>query len=266
VTIDELRACGLTDDAVRVRVRRGNLHPLHRGVYVVGHPNLSMEGRFLAAVKACGDFAALSHFCAACLRGWLRYDGRPIDVTALGRRRRPGINTHVTDTLERTIVDGIPVTTRVRTIIDLARTEDERTTKRALRQARFSAAELELLPARITGLGTAPTASGNEDFVFDLIVAAGFVEPLVNARYPGSNYFPDLWWPDQGLIVEVDSKEFHDAPLDQRDDLDRQAWLEARGERVLRTTRPQVRRDPAMFLERLRQAGAPYTRSAQTQL
>jgi very-short-patch-repair endonuclease len=102
--------------------------------------------------------------------------------------------------------------------------------------------------------------------VFDLVVAAGFVEPLVNARYPGSSFIPDLWWRDQHLIVEVDSKEFHDAPLDQRDDLDRQAWLEARGERVLRTTKQQVRRDPETFFARLRAAGAPYTRSAQTQL
>lgn len=167
----------------------------------------------------------------------------------------------------------IPTTPRVRTIIDLARVEDERTVKRALRQARFTEAELALLPrtgplGRIVGLSAAPTASGNEDFVLDLVLEAGFVHPLVNAPYrlPGQTYYPDLWWPEQRLIVEVDSREHHEAPLDQRDDLERQAWLEAKGERVLRTTKPQVERNPARFLARLDAAGAPYTSSAQTQL
>jgi len=271
LTRAEIVACGLSPDQVKRMLRRGHLHPLHRGVYAVGHRNLVTEGRFLAAVKACGEFAALSHFCAACLRGWLRYDGRPIDVTTIGRRRRPGIRTHVSERFERVLVRRIPVTERLRTIRDLARTEDERTVKRALRQAKLTAAELEQLPrtgvlGRIIGLSAAPTASGNEDTVLDLVLKAGFEHPLVNTPYPGSRYIPDLWWPQVRLIVEVDSREWHEAPLDQRDDLDRQAWLEARGERVLRTTRPQVLRDPEQFCARLRRAGAPYTRSAQTQL
>ena len=110
---------------------------------------------------------------------------------------------------------------------------------------------------RIIDLSTAPTASGNEDVVLDLVLNAGFAHPLVNTPYPGSNYIPDLWWRDARLIVEVDSREYHEAPLDQRDDLDRQAWLEAKGERVLRTTKPQVLRDPEQFFQRLRAAGAP---------
>ena len=50
----ELRACGLTQDAIARRVRNGRLHPLYRGVYAVGHANLAREGWWLAAVKACG--------------------------------------------------------------------------------------------------------------------------------------------------------------------------------------------------------------------
>jgi hypothetical protein len=262
LSVAELRACGLSADAILTRVRRGNLHPLHRGVYAVGHRNVTTEGTFLAAVKACGAYAALSHYAAACFRGWLKWDGRPVDVTCLSRRRRARIKTHETTHLERVVFKQIPVTPPLRTIIDLSKQEDEPTVKRALRQARFSADELDLLPrggmlGRIIDLSAAPTASGNEDFVLDLVLAAGFEHPLVNAPYPGSRFIPDLWWPGQRLIVEVDSVEWHSDALAQRDDLDRQAWLEARGERVLRTTKPQVKRDPARFVARLQAAGAP---------
>src|SRR2546430_14645329 len=65
VSLGELRSCGLNDDAVSLRARNGRLHLLHRGVYAVGHPNPALEGRFLAAVKACGPGAALSHYAAA---------------------------------------------------------------------------------------------------------------------------------------------------------------------------------------------------------
>ena len=115
---------------------------------------------------------------------------------------------------------------------------DAATVNRALRTARFTAAELQRLPrtgmiGRIINLSAA-TASGNEDVVLDLVLNAGFAHPLVDTPYPGSNYIPDLWWRDARLLVEVDSREYHEAPLDQREDLNRQAWLEDQGR-----TRPQ---------------------------
>src|SRR4249919_3056011 len=61
VSLDELFACGLSRNAVSERVRGGRLHRIHCGVYAVGHENVPLEGRFLAAVKACGPSAVLSH-------------------------------------------------------------------------------------------------------------------------------------------------------------------------------------------------------------
>src|SRR5207247_6740475 len=84
LSLDELRGCGLSRDAVSVRVRRGWLHPLHRGVYAVGHANPPLEGRFLAAVKACGPHAVLSHYSAAALWGFLAWDDRHREVTVVG--------------------------------------------------------------------------------------------------------------------------------------------------------------------------------------
>ena len=50
-------------------VRAGWLHRVHRGVYAVGRPTLTTQGRFLAAVLSCGPGAALSHVSAAVLWG-----------------------------------------------------------------------------------------------------------------------------------------------------------------------------------------------------
>jgi predicted transcriptional regulator of viral defense system len=55
VSVAQLRALGLSKDAVQRRVGAGRLHRLHHGVYAVGHTVLKREGRWLAAVLACGD-------------------------------------------------------------------------------------------------------------------------------------------------------------------------------------------------------------------
>jgi hypothetical protein len=233
-------------------------------VYAVGHPNVCVEGWWLAAVKACGDRAVLSHFSAACLWGLLRWDGRRVDVTAPGKHVRETIRAHRSDAIEGVVHRGIPVTPRLRTIVDLARTEDEPTVKRALRQARFSERELALLPrtgklGAILDLSAAPTASHPEDYVLDLILLAGFQHPEVNHTQTagGKRTIPDLRWPEQRLIVEVDSREWHSDPLAQRDDAERQARLEAEGWRVLRVTLAQAKQNPQVTIARLHAAGAP---------
>jgi len=113
--------------------------------------------------------------------------------------------------------------------------------------------------AQIIATGPASTASGHEDDVLDLILAAGLEHPLVNARLvvDGEPYYPDLRWPAQRLSLEIDSSPWHDGPLAQQLDAERQARLEATGERVLRTTREQALQAPALLVTRLVAAGAP---------
>jgi hypothetical protein len=227
----------------------------------VGHHNISLEGRFLAAVTACGPGAVLSHHAAAALHCLVSWDGRPFDVSAPTKRSHPRIKLHRPKTIERVVVKGIPVTPKLRTVIDLSRTADERTVKRALRQAKFSAHELEQLPRGILDLGAVPTRSPLEDRVHDLAVSDGLEPPLVNAPYrlPTRTVYPDLWWPAIRLIVEADSREWHDDSLARHEDAERQAELEAAGERVLRVTSAQMRR-PRQVLPRLRAAGVPERR------
>jgi len=45
----QLLRVGFSDGAIEHRLAKGFLHRLHRGVYAVGHPNVSREGQFMAA-------------------------------------------------------------------------------------------------------------------------------------------------------------------------------------------------------------------------
>src|SRR5688572_6431224 len=67
VTRAQLEELGVGRSAVTEWSARGRLHRVHRGVYAVGHLSLTRNGRFMAAVLACGEGAALSHLSAAVL-------------------------------------------------------------------------------------------------------------------------------------------------------------------------------------------------------
>ena len=98
---------------------------MHRGIYAVGRPTLTLHGRFIAAVLSCGPGAALSHVAAGVLLGVLDERGARIDVTVPRggqRRRRGAVIIHRAALTERDVTTkhGIPVTTPARTLIDLA--------------------------------------------------------------------------------------------------------------------------------------------------
>src|SRR5215211_9371432 len=84
----QLRDAGLGKDAIDHRVGCGRLHVAHRGVYAVGRSSLSREGRWMAAVLAGGEGAALSHRSAAELWGLLSPGNRAPEVTVPRWRRR----------------------------------------------------------------------------------------------------------------------------------------------------------------------------------
>jgi predicted transcriptional regulator of viral defense system len=137
----QLREAGLGCGGIELRVRRGRLHRVHRGVYAVGHVRLTPRGRWAAVVLACGDGAVLSHRSAAALWGFRASAASVIDVTVpsrAGRARRAGITIHRTGALsasEVTLRDGISVTTPARTLLDLAEVVPRRSLERAIEEA-----------------------------------------------------------------------------------------------------------------------------------
>jgi hypothetical protein len=279
LSYDELRACGLTHDAISVRAHNGRLHPMHKGIYAVGHANPTREGWYIAAVKACGEGALLSHRTAGVLHCIIEGEDRFPDVLVLGESapQHPRITGHRTCYLPRehvTTARGIAVTTAERTLLDLAAVLPERRLRRAVRQAQFLklttvGSLLAILHgpgptrgrkklARILATGAAPTHSELEDVVLDLILRGGFAHPSVNAPLflDGRRIIPDLRWPRQRLVIEADGPH-HDDPLERAADRERQAILEAHGDRVLRVTWEQAIAHPQATLRRVAEAGAP---------
>lgn len=104
-----------------------------------------------------------------------------------------------------------------------------------------------------------PTRSELEDATLDLLLRGGLAHPDVNVALvlAGRRVVPDFRWPAQRLVVEADSVVWHENPLAREGDAERQALLEAHGERVVRVTWEQVVARPRQTLARLTDAGAP---------
>jgi hypothetical protein len=124
VSAAQLRAAGLGRGAIASRVQRGWLHRVHRGVFAVGHPRLTLHGRWWAAVLASGG--VLSHRSAAAAWDLIPTPSGPIDVTTRRQARSTrAIRVHRTTTLDplKEVVhdeDGLPRTSVARTLVDLA--------------------------------------------------------------------------------------------------------------------------------------------------
>ncbi len=167
------------------------------------------------------------------------------------------------------------MTSPARTLLDLAGRFSHRELRRAVRQAqslrlvsvRDLLTAIERLGPRpgtrklaeILATGPAPTRSELEDVVLELLLGGGFIHPDVNRPLllAGRRVVPDFRWPEQAIVVEADSRTWHDNPTARSDDAERQALLEAHGDRVLRVTWNQAVRHPHQTLTRLRRAGVP---------
>jgi predicted transcriptional regulator of viral defense system len=266
ITVAQLDALGLGRRGVAHRARTGRLHRLHRGVYSVGTTLLSTEGRWMAAVLACGEGAALSHGSAAALWEIRGSTSGPVDVTVrsrAGRSRRKGLRIHRPVSLrEREIVSRhrIPVTTPARTLLDLAGTLPRASLRRAIAQAEalriFDLRALQrvldrngsckgagILAAMIKDWADVElTRSELEALFLELCASEGIPRPATNALV--GKYEVDFLWPSHRVIVEVDGHQHHGTRTAFERDRLRDARLTVAGYRVVRFTYRQVVRDP----------------------
>jgi hypothetical protein len=156
-------------------------------------------------------------------------------------------------------MDRIPVTSVARTLVDLAGVLSERGLSDALNEAeiakvldvsalrrvmaespgRHGIGNLRQMVDRLHPLAGSTRSILEIEFV-GMVSRLGLVPPLVNETVEG--YEVDMAWPDWRLIVELDSRGFHDTARGFEQDRERSAHLELAGWRVLRLTWDMVTR------------------------
>lgn len=266
LTRADLLAEGLGRAAIDRWCAAGRLYRLHRGVYAVAPSKvLTQAGRDLAATWAVGEDAHLFALSAGVRWGMLRF-GPPVPqvlVPSTGRKPIKGIDLHVTGELpagDRTVRDGIRITTPERTILDLAACPGLST--RALESA---AAQAERdgwfrRPAQLRTAARAHDRTGSqrlrevlhvgprlwrseeEAVAAAALVEAGLPEPAI-AHVVATDVGKlevDLCLPDHRLILEVDGGQ-HLLTLNTARDVVRDAALARLGWSTVRVTAAAVR-------------------------
>jgi very-short-patch-repair endonuclease len=232
-------------------------------------------GAETAALLACDEGAVLSHLSAAILWELISEDrgDRLIHVTASGWARPPGVVVHRTSRLPGSAVrihKHLPVTSPARTLLDVAellsQAELEWAVDEAITQRLVTVSELQRLARAARGRRGAPglataaarhtgprvTRSQAEQLLWDLVRAGALPEPLMNVKVHGC--LVDAYWPEHGLVVEVDGYKFHRTrPKLERDSL-KSARLVAKGLSLMRLTWPQMKDTPFAVVARLAQA------------
>ena len=272
VTRRDLLGLGFSAAAIECRLATGRLHRVARGVYAVGWPTLTRERRWMAAVLACGEGAALSHRSAAALWGIGEERAGRIDVSVWRRCecRRAGIRARSRPRLREgdvVVHDGIPVTGPARTLVDLATELGVRTLERAVNEAdKRGLIDPEALRTALDGyageLGvrllrtlldrdTFQLSDSELEVLFRPIAeAAGLAAPLTKQMV--NEFEVDFFWPELGLVVETDGLRYHRTAAAQARDRLRDQAHTASGLTPLRFTHDQVKYEPAHVRQVLR--------------
>ena len=279
ITRQQLRDCGLSDDAIDGLIARRDLRRILPGVFSPRVVTSTPLGDEWAGVLWSGG--VLSHRSAA--RHWRLpvADDRRVHVTVGDRRYRkpvPGVRVHrvalVDD--ECTTSAGLRITSRGRTVVDLLRSERYDVARdlrdRALQQSWVTEAEI------VRSIGGQLGRTGNTQ----LRRLLGEWEPAAHAeserrlhqllrrarlsgwraQYPlrlgGRTYFIDVAFPRCRLAVEVDGRRYHSDESNRFErDRQRQNALISAGWRVLRFTWAMLVDEPDRVIDQIVQLLPP---------
>jgi predicted transcriptional regulator of viral defense system len=268
ISAAQMRAAGLSPDAVERRAKKGVLHREHRGVYRVGHRAPSIEARYMAAVLACGQGAVLSGRAAAYCVRLIKGPPPEPEVTTVANRRVPGVSSCRVRRLDPRDVTRhrfIPMTTLPRTLVDLAGRLSLNELARACHEAgarhRVKAASVEAALARRPNSPGAwklheifhgqlrITLSELERTFLSVLQGARLPLPLTNRKV--DSRYVDCRWPRYCLTVELDSYRYHHTRHAWEQDRRREREARARGDEFRRYTYGDVTEDRALMLAEL---------------
>lgn len=267
---------GVPAHRIDYRVSNGFLEPLYRGVYGVALLSGRLRREY-AGVLACGDESFVSHRAAAAVHGFVPplVESAPVSVSTRRdvRIRHAGLRIHRVSRLaedEVAIIEGLPLTSATRTLLDLGSVSGSRELERALayalRARLVDRAALQSLIARhprhpgrrclraLLEREGAPafTRSEAERRFLDLVRENGLPGPEANVIVEG--FEVDFLWRRQRLVVEVDGRAYHDGDPAFERDRDRDALLMAAGFRTMRVTWKKLVGEPGRLLVSLSQA------------
>ena len=224
----------------------------------------------MAAVLASGDGAVLSHRTATGLFGIWGSGAGEIHVTVPRKSRsQRSIRRHFSmlPDDEREIVDGIPVTSAARAVLDLAGEKGEAAAEAALREIEYlgiyGAVSLPTLLERHPKHRGTPLCrealerlrddpggrlrSPLEELFLPFLDAHRIARPRLNhwLTVGEHRYQVDCLWPEARLIAELDGWKSHGTRRAFRKDRKRDRRLGAAGFHIVRITEGQVHDEPA---------------------
>jgi very-short-patch-repair endonuclease/predicted transcriptional regulator of viral defense system len=280
VAARQLLEMGLTYAWIHNRVMAGYLHRIHRGVFAVGRRELTLRGRWMAATLATAEGSLLSHWSGAALRDLAWPGGSMIHVIAPGgsRPNPRGIIKHRARNLhpeDRGEVDGIPVCSVARLLLDLAPSMSAPRLATALEDAE-KRDELDIGAIRrvcernrghrgarrlVRGLAAyAPPDDTRSRFEkqFSRFCRSQAL-PIPSFNVSVCAFEVDVLWPSACLIVELDSWKHHGTRGAFERDRARDAELMLAGYLVLRLTWRRLAEEPSKVAGTIRRLIAERT-------
>jgi hypothetical protein len=269
ISLAQLFEIGFTYAEVKGLVRDGHLHPLHRGVYVVGHRTISNRAHLIGGLLALGPASFLSHRGSAAARGLRAVNTREIELTVVADRTprpRPGLIVHRTAKQphrdEIQVYNGLRVSSVPRMLIEVSLREGgpelDRLITASVQRGFFNVDKLKATLARHDRRpGIAKTREAlaqyiwtprrksdlERDFAKWLATDPSIPTPVGNERL--GPWEIDFLWPDLGIAVELDGRPWHIAIRDMDKDRAKDIWLQKRGMVSMRITDFRFEHDKA---------------------
>jgi very-short-patch-repair endonuclease len=270
---DQALSAGYTRSSIQRMLDAGRWQRPLPGVYLPAGAPLGRTQRLWVAVLAAGHGAVLTHESAARLHGAERLPEQPVTMTVPHgwHQRLPGVMAHQIDDLlphHRTRLDGLPVSTAARAVVELGATQPIRMVGRVAddlvnaRRTTFVAISAVLNDvarpgkpglvrvARVLeerGPGYVPPQSELERALLSALEAGGLPEPVRQLPLPGRGArrgVVDAAYPDAKIVLEADGRRWHTRVDDLRRDRERDARAVKAGWVPLRFVYEQIVHQP----------------------
>jgi very-short-patch-repair endonuclease len=262
-------AAGIPPGVITRLIRSGFLHPLHRGVYAVGHTALAQFAKEHAALLACGHDAVISGISALYLWGIVESEPPHVDISVAARhcRTRSGIRLHHIHAIDEGDIrrrHDLPVVFPAGALIEFAAEAGADELADVVAKARLKGlireGELEEAAA---GRGRRCGAARMRAFLRDedepaitrsraerqfrrLLKEAQLPPPTANAAVAGLNV--DFLWEAEKVVLEVDGWPFHRDRRAFENDRKRDRILSDAGYHVIRITVRHFTHEPLALI------------------